>query len=103
MLLVPDSLTEAFAMTRIKTCFNCPNWGDHHEAKVLDEKEYRPCHGKLPELAGDPRGIGRFPLMPSGGWCAHHGVIGAKAENSTPTHYTADEVKVGPVEDQPKE
>lgn len=82
---------------RLNTCANCPNWGDFEEERVIDEKPFRPCHGQMPELGNDPRGIGRFPLMPRGGWCARHG----SNSSSTPTHTTADELTFGPPEDQP--
>lgn len=83
---------------RLHTCVTCPNWGDFEERKTIDEKEHRPCHGDLPRLSGDPRGIGRFPFLPFDGWCAHHGLL---TDNSTPTHTTADTVAIGPAEDQP--
>lgn len=82
---------------RLTTCANCPKWGDVEEEKIIDDKPHRGCHGALPERSNDPRGIGRFPLMPRDGWCAHHGSI----SSSTPTHTTADVLEFGPPEDQP--
>ena len=82
---------------RLQTCANCPKWGDFEEEKKISDKPYRPCHGALPKPSDDPRGIGRFPFMPSDGWCAHHGSL----TSSTPTHTTADRVEIGPAEDQP--
>jgi hypothetical protein len=81
---------------RLKTCANCPNWGDVAEEKLIDDKPHRGCHGALPQFAGDPRGLGRFPSMPRDGWCAHHGIT-----PSTPTHTSADYLEFGQPEDQP--
>lgn len=81
---------------RLTTCANCPNWGDVEEEKEINSKPHRPCHGALPRLTDDPRGIGRFPFMPRDGWCAHHGI-----SPSTPTHTTADKLEFGSPVDQP--
>lgn len=81
---------------RLSICANCPNWGDVEEEKQIDNKPHRPCHGALPEISADPRGIGRFPFMPRDGWCDHHGI-----SKSTPTHTTADCLEFGAPEDQP--
>lgn len=82
---------------RLNTCATCPNWGDASEEKKIDDKPHRGCHGEMPKVVGDPRGIGRFPLMPSDGWCAHHGSL----KSSTPTHTTADYLEFGSPVDQP--
>ena len=81
---------------RLKTCATCPHWGDPEEEKDINGKSQRPCHGALPEISPDPRGLGRFPFMPRDGWCAHHGL-----KDSTATHTTADDLEFGPPEAQP--